>query len=69
MNLGLEMVRFSKGKTVKAHQILAAGPRGTLFVETALITLAHLALASEEIEIEVPNNGPLIIVQLHFLIS
>lgn len=61
------MVRFSKGKTVKAHQIL--GPQGTLFVETALITLAHLALASEEIEIEVPNNGPLIIVQLHFLIS
>ncbi|XP_042436712.1 serine/threonine-protein kinase ATM-like isoform X3 [Zingiber officinale] len=52
LNFGLEMVRFGKGKTVKAHQILDAGPQGTLFVETALITLAHLALASEEIEIE-----------------
>ncbi|URE12214.1 FATC domain [Musa troglodytarum] len=52
LNFGFKMVRASKDLRIKAGDIVAAGPQPALAVETALITLAHLALASEEIEIE-----------------
>lgn len=47
------MVRFSKEKLVKSREILAAGPQSATVLETALVTLAHLALHSEAIEVEV----------------
>ncbi|RZR84443.1 hypothetical protein BHM03_00011279 [Ensete ventricosum] len=53
LNFGFKMVRASKDLTIKAEDIVAAGLQPALAVETALITLAHLALASEEVEIEV----------------
>ncbi|XP_064968170.1 serine/threonine-protein kinase ATM-like isoform X2 [Musa acuminata AAA Group] len=52
LNFGFKMVRGSKDLRIKAEDIIAAGPQPALAVETALITLAHLAFASEEIEIE-----------------
>ncbi|KAJ8476072.1 hypothetical protein OPV22_019799 [Ensete ventricosum] len=52
LNFGFKMVRASKDLTIKAEDIVAAGLQPALAVETALITLAHLALASEEVEIE-----------------
>lgn len=57
MNFGFKMVRASKDLRIKAEDIIAAGPQPALAVETALITLAHLAFASEEIEIEVLDDG------------
>lgn len=47
------MVRTSKEKLIKAKDVLTCGPPSMLVMETALITLAHLALYSEEIENEV----------------
>ncbi|RWW76334.1 hypothetical protein BHE74_00015584 [Ensete ventricosum] len=57
LNFGFKMVRASKDLTIKAEDIVAAGLQPALAVETALITLAHLALASEEVEIEVLAVG------------
>lgn len=51
-NFGFDMVRTSNGKLTKAKDVLACGFPSILAMETALITLAHLALYSEEIEIE-----------------
>ncbi|WOL02921.1 serine/threonine-protein kinase ATM [Canna indica] len=51
-NFGFEMVRASREKTIKAPEILAAGPHHTLYLETVLITLTNLALASDEVEAE-----------------
>ncbi|XP_020270626.1 serine/threonine-protein kinase ATM [Asparagus officinalis] len=51
-NFGFYMVRTSKEKLIKAKDVLTCGPPSMLVMETALITLAHLALYSEEIENE-----------------
>ncbi|XP_072965614.1 serine/threonine-protein kinase ATM isoform X2 [Typha angustifolia] len=51
-NFGVEMVRFSREKSIKAGEVLSAGHQSELLMETALITLAHLALHSEDIEVE-----------------
>nr|CAD1842809.1 unnamed protein product [Ananas comosus var. bracteatus] len=51
-SFGVDMVRFSKEKLVKSREILAAGPQSATVLETALVTLAHLALHSEAIEVE-----------------
>lgn len=47
------MVMASKGKLVKAAEVSASGAQSVLAMDTALITLAHLALCSEEVEVEV----------------
>lgn len=47
------MVRTSKEKPIKAKDVLACGSPSVVAMETALVTLAHLALYSEEIETEV----------------
>lgn len=52
LNFGFKMVMTSKGKLVKAAEVAASGPRSVLAMETALITLAHLALCSEVVEVE-----------------
>ena len=52
-NFGFDMVRTSNEKLIKAKDVLSCGSPSILVMETALITLAHLALYSEEIEIEV----------------
>nr|XP_029123739.1 serine/threonine-protein kinase ATM isoform X3 [Elaeis guineensis] len=52
LNFGFEMVMASKGKLVKAAEVSASGAQPVLAMETALITLAHLALCSEEVEAE-----------------
>lgn len=52
-SFGVDMVRFSKEKLVKSREILAAGPQSATVLETALVTLAHLALYSEAVEVEV----------------
>lgn len=44
---------FSKGKVVTANEVLSAGPQSQPLLETAIITLMHLALESEKIELEV----------------
>lgn len=43
----------SKGKLVKVAEVSGSGAWSVLAMETALITLAHLALWSEEVEAEV----------------
>ncbi|KAJ1684822.1 hypothetical protein LUZ63_016212 [Rhynchospora breviuscula] len=51
-NFGVEMVRFSNEKIIKAKEVMIAGSQPEMYVETALITLGHLALFSEDIEVE-----------------
>lgn len=43
----------SKGKLVTAKEVLAAGVQPGPVMETAIITLAHLAFISEKVELEV----------------
>lgn len=43
----------SKGKLVTAKEVLAAGVQPGPVMETAIITLAHLAFFSEKVELEV----------------
>lgn len=43
----------TKNKVVKADAVLAAGPQPSPMMETTLITLMHLVLHSEKIELEV----------------
>ena len=47
------MVVYSKGKVVTGNEVLGAGPQPQPLMETVLITLMHLALHSEKIELEV----------------
>ncbi|KAI5683411.1 hypothetical protein M9H77_04639 [Catharanthus roseus] len=51
-NFGAKLVVFSKGKVVTANEVLSAGPQSQPLLETAIITLMHLALESEKIELE-----------------
>lgn len=47
------MVIPFKGKVVTAKEVLACGPQPTPKMETVIVTLMHLALHSEKIELEV----------------
>lgn len=47
------MVQFLNNTPVKAREVLAVGPQSVPVIETALITLAHLAVHSEDVEVEV----------------
>ncbi|KAJ4840216.1 hypothetical protein Tsubulata_002970 [Turnera subulata] len=51
-NFGIVVVLPSKGKLVTAKEFLDAGPQPFPRMETTLITLMHLALHSEKIELE-----------------
>ncbi|KAI0497772.1 hypothetical protein KFK09_021007 [Dendrobium nobile] len=51
-NFGVELVRTSKERVVKAHEVIALGTQSVLGMESAIITLAHLAFFSEKVEIE-----------------
>jgi len=46
-------VVYSKVKTINAKEVLAAGPQPQPIMETVLITLMHVALHSEKVELEV----------------
>ncbi|KAK7317181.1 hypothetical protein RJT34_01188 [Clitoria ternatea] len=52
LNFGVQMVFYSKGKVIDANEVLAAGPQPQPMMETTLVTLMHLALHSEKIELE-----------------
>lgn len=52
-NFGVAMVIPLKGKVVTAKDVLASGPQPTQKMETVIVTLMHLALHSEKIELEV----------------
>ncbi|KAK7350621.1 hypothetical protein VNO77_09440 [Canavalia gladiata] len=52
LNFGVQMVVYSKGKVIDAKEVLTAGPQPQPIMETVLITLMHLALHSEKIELE-----------------
>lgn len=52
-NFGVAMVIPLKGKVVTAKEVLACGPQPTPKMETVIVTLMHLALHSEKIELEV----------------
>lgn len=47
------LVVSSKEKLVTASEVLARGPQPQPTMETVIITLMHLALQSEKIELEV----------------
>jgi ataxia telangiectasia mutated family protein len=47
------MVQFSNKIPVKSKEVLAVGPQSVPVIETVLITLAHLSVHSEEVEVEV----------------
>lgn len=49
----MKLVVSSKGKIVTAKEVLAAGPHPRPLMETIIITLMHLALHSEKLELEV----------------
>ncbi|XP_020405742.1 serine/threonine-protein kinase ATM isoform X6 [Zea mays] len=51
-SIGAKMVKFSNISPVTAREVLAVGPQSVLVIETALITLAHLAVHSEDVEVE-----------------
>ncbi|XP_045816356.1 serine/threonine-protein kinase ATM isoform X4 [Trifolium pratense] len=51
-NFGVPLVVYSKGKTINAKEVLAAGPQPRPIMETVLITLMHVALHSEKVELE-----------------
>ncbi|EPS67915.1 hypothetical protein M569_06858, partial [Genlisea aurea] len=52
LNLGVKLVFASKENIVKAEEILAVGPQSSPVLETAIITLMHLVLHSEKIELQ-----------------
>jgi ataxia telangiectasia mutated family protein len=47
------MVAFSVDSPITAREVLAVGPQSVPVIETALITLAHLSVYSEDVEVEV----------------
>ncbi|KAM3381087.1 serine/threonine-protein kinase ATM isoform X3 [Capsicum galapagoense] len=51
-NFGTKLVTFSREKIVMAKEVLASGPQPRIILETAIVTLVHLALHSEKIELE-----------------
>ncbi|XP_047341337.1 serine/threonine-protein kinase ATM [Impatiens glandulifera] len=51
-NFGAKLVTASNQKVITAKDVLAAGQQPRLMVETAVITLMHLALSSEKVELE-----------------
>lgn len=51
-NFGVMLVVSSKEKLVTASEVLASGPQPQPTMETVIITLMHLALQSEKIELE-----------------
>lgn len=52
-NFGLKLVVLFKDKLVKANEVLAAGHQPQPMMETIIVTLGHIALHSEKIELEV----------------
>ncbi|PIN15510.1 Non-specific serine/threonine protein kinase [Handroanthus impetiginosus] len=51
-NFGVKLVASSREKVVRAEEVLAAGPQPSPIMETTIITLMHLAVHSEKIELE-----------------
>ncbi|KAM7277000.1 hypothetical protein ACFE04_018866 [Oxalis oulophora] len=51
-NFGVALVVSSRGKLVTAREVLAAGSQPRPLMETVIVTLMHLALSSEKIELE-----------------
>ncbi|KAL3628823.1 hypothetical protein CASFOL_027869 [Castilleja foliolosa] len=51
-NFGVKLVVSSRGKVVSAEEVLSAGPQPSPIVETTIITLTHLVLHSETIELQ-----------------
>ncbi|KAI4341398.1 hypothetical protein MLD38_026128 [Melastoma candidum] len=51
-NFGVLLVTCSNGKVVKAKEVMAAGSQPRPVMETVIITLLHMALHSEIIELE-----------------
>ncbi|CAA0826719.1 ataxia-telangiectasia mutated, partial [Striga hermonthica] len=51
-SFGVKLVVFTRGKAVGAEEVLAAGPQPSPIMETVIITLMHLVLHSEKIELE-----------------
>ncbi|KAE8124229.1 hypothetical protein FH972_019134 [Carpinus fangiana] len=51
-NVGVALVFKSKEKLVTAREVLDAGPQPRPTMETVIITLMHLALNSEKVELE-----------------
>ncbi|XP_051142572.1 serine/threonine-protein kinase ATM isoform X2 [Andrographis paniculata] len=51
-NFGVKLVVYSMEKVVRAQEVLAAGPQPSPIMETAIVTLMHLALHSEKIELQ-----------------
>lgn len=49
----MKLVMASKERVVKAERVLRAGPQPAPVMETTLITLMHLVLHSEKVELEV----------------
>lgn len=49
----MKLVVSSKEKLVTAKEVLDAGPNPQPIMETIIITLMHMALHSEKIELEV----------------
>ncbi|WVZ71912.1 hypothetical protein U9M48_020441, partial [Paspalum notatum var. saurae] len=49
---GAKMVKFSNSSPVIAKEVFAVGPQSVPVIETALITLAHLSVHSEDVEVE-----------------
>lgn len=52
-NFGVKLVMASKERIVKAERVLPAGPQAAPMMETTLITLMHIVIHSEKIELEV----------------
>ena len=53
LNFGVKLVVLFKDKLVKAKEVLAAGHQPRPIMETIIVTLAHLAMHSDRIELEV----------------
>lgn len=52
-NFGVKLVMASNGRVVTADKVLPAGPQPAPMMETTIITLMHLGLHSEKMELEV----------------
>lgn len=53
LNFGVPLVVYSKGKVINAKEVVATLPQPQPKLETVLITLMHLALHSDKVELEV----------------
>ncbi|XP_047965261.1 serine/threonine-protein kinase ATM [Salvia hispanica] len=51
-NFGVKLVMASNGRVVTADKVLPAGPQPAPMMETTIITLMHLGLHSEKMELE-----------------